>query len=130
KALPYADFPWQRRGWRISPVQCISLILTLFQSRTVTKTVTRFLTDRCVQAGEGARLRPAHPAAVNPEEHFECRVAEHARDVLRRVTVFEREARECVTALVDDTRSDFGVTQNPRPVARTEVGEVDRCVAS
>jgi hypothetical protein len=83
------------------------------------------LTDRGVQAGEGARLRPAHPSAVNPKKHFERRVAEHGRDVLRRVGLFEREPCECVPALVDDSRPYLGLAQYPRPVARAEVGEVD-----
>ena len=82
--------------------------------------------DRGVQAGEGARLRPAHPSAVNAEEHFKRRVPEHRRDVLRRVALFEREACERVPALVDDSRPHLGFAQDPRPVASAKVGEVNR----
>ena len=96
KALPCAGFPWERRASCNSGVQCISLIFTRFHSRTVTRTVTRIRADRSVEAGEGARLRPAHPAAVNPEQHFERRVPEHAP---RRAAVYRpvraRGARTC-----------------------------------
>ena len=126
KASPGADLPCPARVWRTSASHWISLVFSRFQRGTVTKTVTTAGPDRGVEARKRARLRPAHPTAVNSEQHFERRMPQHCRNVLRRVSMFERKPGERVPALVDDARSNFCPLENARPVASAKVGKVDR----
>src|SRR5271163_1442253 len=70
------------------------------------------------------RLR--HPSRVDTEHHLDGRMPELRGDVLRGVAVLDCEPRERVAALVDRSRSYFRARENPRPVARAEVREVER----
>src|SRR5690242_14553173 len=81
--------------------------------------------DGFLQRFEAAR-GPRHPLRVNAEDHFDARVSELRRDMLRRVAMLDREAREGVTALVDRARADLSALKNARPVARANVCEIDR----